>query len=332
MLITPHSLINNFPLSAKSAKFIQASRAQIHQILNGQDKRKLIIVGPCSIHDVQAGLEYAYRLQTLSVKYADDVLIVMRGYFEKPRSVLGWKGLLRDPYLDGSFDITAGLSLARKLLLSLAELQLPVATEFLDTFTPPFIADLISWTAVGARTVQSPLHREMASGLDMPVGFKNSTEGNVEVAIEAVLAARQPHTYIGFSTNNLPTVIETSGNLDAHVVLRGSSQGINYTPEDLAKTCRLLKEKNLVSRFIVDCSHGNSAKNPMNQIKAALSLKNMFHANDSPLGGIMLESYLVGGHQAMNADNVLTFGQSVTDSCLSWEETERLIKNLLRAN
>jgi 3-deoxy-7-phosphoheptulonate synthase len=307
---------------------IEEARQQISDIVHGKDDRLAVVVGPCSIHDPQAALDYAKRLAALRDQYADDLFIVMRTYFEKPRTTVGWKGLINDPNLDGSFDINHGLRVARGLLSALAELDLPAGTEFLDPISPQFVADLVSWGAIGARTTESQVHRELASGLSMPVGFKNGTRGTVKIAVEAVKAARNPHHFLSVTKQGLTAIVATKGNLDCHVILRGGAGKPNYQPEQVAETVAMLEEAGLEGRVMVDCSHANSGKDHEKQAGVAGALGQQVAQGSTGVFGVMLESFLVAGRQNGDPGADLTYGQSITDACMSWEATVPVIEQL----
>jgi 3-deoxy-7-phosphoheptulonate synthase len=307
---------------------IAEARQQISDIVHGKDDRLAVVVGPCSIHDPQAALDYAKRLAALRDQYADDLFIVMRTYFEKPRTTVGWKGLINDPNLDGSFDINHGLRVARGLLSALAELDLPAGTEFLDPISPQFVADLVSWGAIGARTTESQVHRELASGLSMPVGFKNGTRGTVKIAVEAVKAARNPHHFLSVTKQGLTAIVATKGNLDCHVILRGGAGKPNYQPEQVAETVAMLEEAGLEGRVMVDCSHANSGKDHEKQAGVAGALGQQVAQGSTGVFGVMLESFLVAGRQNGDPGADLTYGQSITDACMSWEATVPVIEQL----
>jgi 3-deoxy-7-phosphoheptulonate synthase len=323
-LPTPERLVAEVPLGAAQAATVAAARAQIHRLLHGQDDRLLLVVGPCSIHDPEAALDYAARLQREAERHRDALLLVMRVYFEKPRTTVGWKGLINDPGLDGSFAIHRGLSLARRLLAQITGLGLPCATEFLDTITPQYTADLIAWGAIGARTTESQVHRELASGLSCPVGFKNGTDGNVGVAVDAVRAAASAHHFLSIDKSGRPAIVTTSGNDDCHLVLRGGHRP-NYDEQSLAAACAALREAGLPERPLVDCSHGNSGKQPERQARVARELCARVAAGEQRLLGLMLESNLLCGRQELSPGRPLVYGQSVTDACLGWEESAALL-------
>jgi 3-deoxy-7-phosphoheptulonate synthase len=330
-VISPLELKTVYVCGEKHQAFISQSRQAIVNILQGKDPRLLVIVGPCSIHDPQAALEYAQRLKKLATQLSSTLVIVMRTYFEKPRSHLGWKGLINDPYLDNSCDINHGLAVSRKLLIDIAQLALPVATEFLDTLIPHYLGDLISWAAIGARTAQSQIHRESASGLGMPVGFKNTTDGNVQIAIDAVNTAAHSHRYLGISPNGSPGIITTAGNAACHIILRGSDNKPNFDSASIQHAIGLLAQQGLTPKLLVDCSHGNSGKNAANQRLVIESLIEQKHLMGQSILGVMLESYLIGGKQPLVTTNQLMYGQSITDACISWQETEGLLIMLAKS-
>ncbi len=327
-LLTPEKLLAKLPSPATVAQFVHESRQTIQNILAGRDKRLLVIVGPCSIHDTHAALEYAEKLSTAASNYSDKLFIVMRAYFEKPRTTIGWKGFISDPYLDKSFDANAGLKHARQLLIHLAELKVPAATEFLNSLIPPYLSDLISWTAIGARTSESQLHRELASSLPYPVGFKNTTDGNIQVAIDAVQVAGLPHDFLTINHQGLPMVLHTRGNANCHIVLRGSNHSPNYSSAHLDEAIRLLKESNLPPRLIIDCSHGNSMKNPSLQEHAIDNVIEQLRKNKHDIFGVMLESHLVPGKQTLTDKQLLVYGQSITDGCIGWDDTVKIFEKL----
>ncbi|QYM79126.1 3-deoxy-7-phosphoheptulonate synthase [Horticoccus luteus] len=329
-LIAPAVLEDDLPLTAASAALIARSRRDIAAILTGQDDRLLVIVGPCSIHDPAAALDYAQRLRDLAPLYADTLLLVMRVYFEKPRTVVGWKGLINDPFLDGSFQINAGLRLARKLMLDVVALGLPVATEFLDTTLGQYYADLVSWGAIGARTVESQIHRELASGLSMPVGFKNRTDGDLQVAIDAIRSARHPHWFPSLTREGAPAVMGTTGNEHTHLVLRGGTRGPNFSADHLRAATELLRANQLPPHVMIDCSHANSGKDAERQPAVAAELAAQLAAGERALAAVMLESHLVGGTQDYRAEPRV-YGRSITDACLSWEKTLPVLATLAAA-
>ncbi|HSN83040.1 MAG TPA: 3-deoxy-7-phosphoheptulonate synthase [Polyangiales bacterium] len=330
-LIPPAILMEEIhPGDAALARIAEARR-QIADIVHGKDDRLVVVVGPCSIHDPDAALDYAQRLKVLRDRHIGELLIVMRTYFEKPRTTVGWKGLINDPRLDGSFDINHGLRVARGLLSSLAELEMPAGTEFLDPISPQFVADLVSWGAIGARTTESQVHRELASGLSMPVGFKNGTRGTVVIAVEAVRAARNPHHFLSVTKQGLTAIVATKGNLDCHVILRGGTGKPNYSPEAIAETVRMLEAAGLDGRVMIDCSHANSEKDHEKQPAVAASVAKQVAAGSQGVFGVMLESFLVGGRQDNEPGVELTYGQSITDACMGWEATVPVIQGLADA-
>jgi 3-deoxy-7-phosphoheptulonate synthase len=328
-LVSPAVLAEELPLPEATAAQIRESRRAIEAVLFGADPRLLVIVGPCSIHDPAAGLEYARRLLPVLKRHEETLLIVMRVYFEKPRTVVGWKGLINDPDLDGSHRINHGLRLARKLLIDITSLGVPAGTEFLDTTLGQFYTDTISWGAIGARTAESQIHRELASGLSMPVGIKNRTDGNIEVAIDAILSARHRHLFPSLTKEGAPAILETSGNDTAHLVLRGgSSSGPNYTAAHVQTAAAALIARELPPVLMVDCSHGNSQKQPSRQHDIARDIATQLAAGGCPIRGLMLESHLIGGRQELKPGQPLAYGQSITDACLSFDETLPILQHL----
>ena len=319
-LSPPSHLIREFPLRERPAQLVYETRQSIHRILHGMDDRLLVVVGPCSIHDTKAAMEYARRLAGERERLKDRLEIVMRVYFEKPRTTVGWKGLINDPGLDNSFDITRGLRLARELLVEINELDLPAGTEFLDMITPQYVADLISWGAIGARTTESQVHRELASGLSCPVGFKNGTDGNVRIALDAIKAASQPHHFLSVTKGGHSAIVSTNGNEDCHLILRGG-KAPNYDRASIDAACREAGSAALACRLMVDASHGNSQKKHENQLAVARDLAEQFADGESRVFGVMLESHLVAGRQDLQIGRPLAYGQSVTDACLGWEDT-----------
>jgi len=330
-LIPPAILMEELPLAAGASDVVAAARDEAARIVTGHDDRLLVVTGPCSVHDPQAALEYAERLKPLRDSMAGELCILMRVYFEKPRTTTGWKGLINDPNLDGSFDINKGLRTARKLLLDLIDLQVPVGSEFLDTISPQFIADLISWGAIGARTTESQVHRELASGLSVPVGFKNGTDGNIQIALDAIRAARGQHHFLSVTKQGLSAIVSTVGNDTCHVILRGSTDGPNFDAESIAAVVKSLEKLGLPERVMVDCSHGNSRKDFARQPDVAEDLARQISGGSAFICGVMLESHLVEGRQDLGADKKLTYGQSVTDACMSWETTVPVLERLAEA-
>ncbi len=331
-LVSPAVLQEELPLSEAGAALIDGARREIEAVLFGDDPRLLVIVGPCSIHDPVAGLEYARRLHAVLPRYQHALKLVMRVYFEKPRTVVGWKGLINDPGLDGSYRINHGLRLARKLLTDIAELGVPAGTEFLDTTLGQFYTDTISWGAIGARTAESQIHRELVSGLSMPVGIKNRTDGNLEVAIDAIQAARHRHLFPSLTKEGAPAILETRGNETAHLVLRGgNASGPNYGAEAVRGAAALLAARGLPEVLIVDASHGNSQKQHQRQRDVAFDLASQLETHATPIRGIMLESHLIGGRQDKVPGQPLVYGQSITDACLSFDETLPILDRLSQA-
>ncbi|MGC9493510.1 3-deoxy-7-phosphoheptulonate synthase, partial [Vibrio genomosp. F10] len=325
---TPAELGSAHPITEDVASKIAHSRRQIENILTGQDDRLLVIVGPCSVHDTEAALDYAEKLANIQQQYSNELFIVMRTYFEKPRTVVGWKGLITDPNLDGSYALEAGLNKARKLLLDINKLGLATATEFLDMITGQYIADLISWGAIGARTTESQIHREMASALSCPVGFKNGTNGNVKIAIDAIRASSASHYFYSPDKNGRMTVYRTSGNPFGHVILRGGDQGPNFDAQSVENACEQLDEFSLPTRLVVDFSHANCEKQHRKQLDVAKDICAQIQSGKNRIAGIMAESFIIEGNQPMKDLNNLTYGQSITDPCLSWNDTETMLDML----
>jgi 3-deoxy-7-phosphoheptulonate synthase len=331
-LVPPAVLHRDLPLSEMAGTTVRGARERIQAILRGDDHRLLVIVGPCSVHDVAAAKEYAAAIAEAHHRHADHLEVVMRVYFEKPRTTVGWKGLINDPHLDGSYDINTGLRLARELLLHLAEMGLPAATELLDPVVPQYIADLISWTAIGARTTESQTHREMASGLSMPIGFKNGTDGSVTTAVNAMEAAARPHHFLGINHEGGAAIVTTTGNPDGHLVLRGGKTGTNYHLEAVEQASRALVAAGLPARLMVDCSHGNSNKDYRRQGEVASQVAGQLLSGSSPIMGVMLESHLVPGNQPIPKDlSQLTYGQSITDACIDLATTRTVLEELAGA-
>ncbi|MEM9418730.1 MAG: 3-deoxy-7-phosphoheptulonate synthase [Planctomycetota bacterium] len=328
-LVPPATLEKSLPLSDRARQTVLDGRQNIEAILRGEDRRLLVVIGPCSIHDPAAAMDYAKKLVELKQKFADRLYLVMRVYFEKPRTTVGWKGLINDPHLDGSFDITHGLNVARKLLIDINELGLPTGTEFLDPITPQYLDDLVSWAAIGARTTESQTHRQMASGLSMPVGFKNATNGSLQVALDAMQAALNPHHFIGVDDQGRASVVHTRGNAYGHVILRGGAQGSNYHPEDIAAAAEKLTSASMNPMLMVDCSHANSGKKFAQQEIVWESLIEQRNAGGSgdAITGVMIESNLFEGKQSIPADlSQLQYGVSVTDECIGWEKTADMLQ------
>ena len=326
-IIAPNDLKQVFPLSERGAAEVTRSREIIVNILNNRDPRLMAVIGPCSIHDPRAALEYAARLAKLSQEIGEQIFCVMRVYFEKPRTTVGWKGLINDPDLNGSHQISKGLGVARNLLCSLNALHIPIAGEMLDPITPHYLADLISWGAIGARTTESQTHREMASGLSFPVGFKNGTDGNLQIAVDAIKAARSSHSFIGINNEGLTSIVSTVGNPDVHIVLRGGNDSPNYSPEDIAKTTALLEKGGVSSAIMVDCSHANCNKDHNRQEEVLTSVIDQIIAGNPNIRAVMIESNLEEGNQPSDKDSSqLHYGVSITDKCISWATTERLLR------
>ncbi|MER0394917.1 3-deoxy-7-phosphoheptulonate synthase [Vibrio vulnificus] len=328
---TPAELSQAHPITDDVAERIAKSRRQIEDILTGKGNRLLVIVGPCSVHDTEAAIDYATRLSSIQEQYRDELFIVMRTYFEKPRTVVGWKGLITDPNLDGSYALEAGLHKARKLLLDINKLGLATATEFLDMITGQYIADLITWGAIGARTTESQIHREMASALSCPVGFKNGTNGNVKIAIDAIRASKASHYFYSPDKNGRMTVYRTSGNPYGHIILRGGDTGPNFDAKSVESACQSLAEFDLPQRLIVDFSHANCEKQHRKQLDVAQDICNQLKAGSTYIAGIMAESFITEGNQPMTDLDNLTYGQSITDPCLSWEHTAQMLDMLATA-
>jgi 3-deoxy-7-phosphoheptulonate synthase len=330
-LISPALLQYELPADESVQAFIERSRNEVAALVHGSDPRLLAVVGPCSIHDHAQALEYARRLRTLADELRDDLLLVMRVYFEKPRTTVGWKGFINDPRLDGSFRINEGLRLARQLLLEVAQLGLPAGTEFLDLLSPQYISDLISWGAIGARTTESPSHRQLASGLSCPVGFKNGTDGGVQMAADALVACRAPHAFMGMTKMGQVAIFETAGNDDCHIILRGGSRGPNYGAADIEAACAILRKAGVTQRVMVDCSHANSAKDYRRQTEVARDLAGQIAGGEQRILGLMIESHLKPGRQDLKPGIVPEPGVSVTDGCIGWDETAQVLRELAAA-
>jgi len=325
-LVPPREIKRRLPLSPAAAETVVRARRAIRDILHGHDRhRLLVVVGPCSIHDPAAALDYARRLKSLADRLAGELVIVMRTYFEKPRTTIGWKGLINDPRLDGSCDVPAGLELARSILLDINGLGLPCASELLDPVVPQYKGDLVSWAAIGARTAESQTHREMASGLSMPIGFKNGTDGSLEVAANAMISAAHPHSFLGITVDGEAAVVKTTGNPDRHIVLRGGGGRPNYHPEDIARALALVAGQGIARPIMVDCSHGNSGKDHRRQAAVCRSVVEQFQRGRREILGLMIESNLRPGRQDWAPGAELAYGVSITDACIGWEETEELL-------
>lgn len=330
-LIAPGVLIAELSPEAAVQESVAAGRRSAAAIMRGEDDRLLVVVGPCSIHDREAALEYAERLASFAPTVAADLLVVMRVYFEKPRTTVGWKGLINDPRLDSTYDINLGLRWARELMLQISRLGLPTGTEFLDTIIPQYIADLVGWGAIGARTTESQIHRELASGLSMPVGFKNATSGSIAVAIDALRAAQHSHHFLSVTKEGVSAIVKTRGNDSCHVILRGSSRGPNYRAEDVSGVVAELQKAGLPPYVMIDCSHGNSGKDHRNQPLVAEDLAGQIEGGSRAVAGVMLESHLVEGSQSVIPGRALCYGQSITDACIDWETTVRVLDRFAAA-
>ena len=335
-LLPPAILMEEIPLTDSASTTVALGRKAMADVLSGRDDRLIVVIGPCSIHDVAAGAEYAQKLKVEADRLASELLVVMRVYFEKPRTTVGWKGLINDPRLDGSFRVNDGLRLGRAFLRTVAEIGLPAGCEFLDLISPQFIADLVSWGAIGARTTESQCHRELASGLSMPVGFKNGTDGNLQIAIDACNAANHHHHFLSVTKEGVAAIVSTRGNPDCHVILRGANSGPNYEAAFIAKAIESLRKAGLPERVMVDCSHGNSSKDFARQPLVAADVATQLAAGNRAIHGVMIEGHLVGGRQNLpatghSAAHPLTYGQSVTDACLGWSDTVPVLENLAQA-
>jgi 3-deoxy-7-phosphoheptulonate synthase len=332
-LAAPRELIDELPLTEAHAQVLVRGRKEVRAVLDGEDDRLLVVVGPCSVHDVKATHEYAERLSEQAARLAPDLCVAMRVYFEKPRTTIGWKGLINDPHLDGSSDVNEGLRLARRLLLEVLALDLPVGCEFLDPITPQYISDVVSWGAIGARTVESQIHRQLGSGLSMPIGFKNRSDGNVQVAVDAVRAAGVSHAFAGIDMGGQSAILYTVGNQDCHIILRGGKGAPNYAGEQVQAALALLRESGLPARVMVDVSHDNSAKDPSRQPEVAADLAAQLAAGNPGIVGVMIESFLVEGRQdpPPNGHRQLVYGQSITDGCIGWDTTVEVLDGLAAA-
>jgi 3-deoxy-7-phosphoheptulonate synthase len=326
-LFPPSHLVREFACTEKAANTVFHGRQAIHRILRGEDKRLLVVIGPCSIHDTKSAMEYAALLAAKREHYKNELEIVMRVYFEKPRTTVGWKGLINDPFLDNSFKINEGLRRARQLLLNISELGLPAGTEYLDMISPQYIADLVSWGAIGARTTESQTHRELASGLSCPVGFKNGTDGNVRIAVDAIKAAQNPHHFLSVTKGGHSAIVSTSGNEDCHVILRGGKTP-NFDAASVDAACNELAKSGVLARVMIDFSHANSEKKHENQIKVADNVASQLAAGEHRIFGVMVESHLVEGRQDLKPGQSLVYGQSITDACINWEDSVRLLDRL----
>jgi 3-deoxy-7-phosphoheptulonate synthase len=330
-LVSPATLLGDLPLGGDRERVVVEGRRSVEAILERGDDRLLVVVGPCSVHDPDAALDYAGRLAETARGHRGDLLVAMRVYFEKPRTTTGWKGLINDPHLDGSYDVNSGLRKARALLLQVLDLGLPIGCEFLDPITPQYISDTVAWGAIGARTTESQIHRQLGSGLSMPIGFKNRTDGNVQVAVDAVRAAAVPHAFAGIDDSGTPAILHTRGNPDGHVILRGGRAAPNSDPEGVEHALELLRGAGLPERLVIDASHDNSGKDPARQVTAAEEIGAQAAAGNRAIVGIMLESFLVEGRQDLEGGGPLVYGQSITDACMDWETTVSLLDGLAAA-
>ncbi|WP_198244252.1 3-deoxy-7-phosphoheptulonate synthase AroG [methane-oxidizing endosymbiont of Gigantopelta aegis] len=325
-VVTPTQVHSELPISDRAVQTVMDARAETHKILSGEDDRLLVVVGPCSIHDPDAALEYAEKLKMLKTELKDDLLIIMRVYFEKPRTTVGWKGLINDPDLNNSFNINKGLRMARKVLLGINNLGMPAATEYLDLITPQYVSDLISWGAIGARTTESQVHRELASGLSCPVGFKNATDGSFKIAIDAIKAAMSPHHFLSVTKEGRTAIFSTSGNEDAHIILRGGNDAPNYDAVNVEKVAEGMEQADLRANIMIDFSHANSLKQFQRQMIVGEDVGEQIASGDKRIIGIMVESHLKSGRQDLIEGQPLTYGQSITDGCLGWDDSETLLK------
>ena len=329
-LVPPSHLIREFSCSEKASETAANARTALHRILHGQDDRLMVVIGPCSIHDTKAAMEYARQLAEQRQRFAGELEIIMRVYFEKQRTTVGWKGLINDPYMDNSFRINDGLRIARELLLNINELGLPAGTEYLDVISPQYIADLISWGAIGARTTESQVHRELASGLSCPVGFKNGTDGNVKIAVDAIKASSQPHHFLSVTKGGHSAIVSTNGNEDCHIILRGGKTP-NYDAASVEAACKDIANAGLAARLMIDASHANSSKNPANQIPVCADIAHQIAGGDTRIVGVMVESHLVAGRQDLVPGKELVYGQSVTDGCIDWQSSVTVLEGLANA-
>lgn len=330
-LLPPIALLEKYPASPVAAKTVRETRQRVHNILHQKDDRLLVVIGPCSIHDPNAALEYAKRLKVLREKLSDKLEIIMRVYFEKPRTTVGWKGLINDPNLDSSYALNDGLRIARKLLSDINDLEMPTAGEFLDMITPQYIADFMSWGAIGARTTESQVHRELASGLSCAVGFKNGTNGGIRIALDAIGAAEAPHHFLSVTKFGHSAIVATNGNKDCHIILRGGDKGPNYSQQDVNEVCTVMAKEGRVPHVMVDFSHANSAKQFKKQLDVCDDVCKQIAAGSTQIFGVMVESHLVEGRQNLVGGKALVYGQSITDACIGWEDTEKVLLDLATA-
>ncbi len=327
-LISPAILMEDFPASHEVSKVVFDTREEFRRILKKEDDRLAVMVGPCSIHDTVAAIDYAARLAEARKKYSKDLLLIMRVYFEKPRTTVGWKGLINDPFMDGSYNINSGLRMSRGLLLRLAEMGVPAATEFLDVITPQYISDLIAWGAIGARTTESQVHRELASGLSMPIGFKNGTTGCVQIAVDGIVSSAHPHCFLSVTKQGVSAIVSTSGNDSCHIILRGSTDGPNYSAENVEAAWAIQQKAGISNRIMIDCSHGNSCKDWTQQHTVAKSVAAQLAAGDDHIGAVMIESNINSGNQKCDGKTLLQYGVSITDACVDWEGTLEILDTL----
>ena len=330
-LVAPAEILEDLPLGTKREDAVLEHRAEVKAVLDRADDRLLVVVGPCSVHDPEAAREYAQRLSATAAELRDDLCVAMRVYFEKPRTTTGWKGLINDPHLDGSRDVNVGLHTARRLLLEVTDLGLAIGCEFLDPITPQYISDVVAWGAIGARTTESQIHRQLASGLSMPVGFKNGTSGSVKLAVDAVRAAAGPHAFAGVDVSGTPAILYTEGNPDCHVILRGGRGAPNYDRETVEETLTQLRDAGLAERLVIDASHDNSRKDHERQPEVVSEIANQIAAGNGAIVGVMMESFLVAGRQDLESDAPLVYGQSITDACMDWESTVLTLDRLASA-
>lgn len=327
-VLPPIALLEKYPASSVAVKTVENARNEAHKIIHGEDDRLLVVIGPCSIHDPKAALEYAKRIKLMREKYQDTLQIIMRVYFEKPRTTVGWKGLINDPYLNNTYALNDGLRMARKLLSDINDLTVPTAGEFLDMITPQYLADFMSWGAIGARTTESQVHRELASGLSCAVGFKNATNGGVKIALDAIGAAEAPHHFLSVTKFGHSAIVSTKGNEDCHIILRGGDNGPNYSEQDIAEVCDELAKAGYRAHVMVDFSHANSCKQFKKQLDVSREVARQIAAGSDKIFGVMIESHLVEGRQDLVEGKPLTYGQSITDSCIGWEDSENVLQEL----
>ena len=329
-LISPAILIQDYPVGQSAARVVYNAREDFRRILEGEDDRLAVIVGPCSIHDTAAAVDYAGRLAAVRSRYEKELMLIMRVYFEKPRTTVGWKGLINDPYMDGTYNVNSGLRMSRGLLLRLAEMEVPTATEFLDVITPQYISDLIAWGAIGARTTESQVHRELASGLSMPIGFKNGTTGSVQIAVDGIVSAAHPHCFLAVTKQGVSAIVSTMGNPHCHIILRGSTQGPNYEHEHVEKAWAAQQRVGLSNRIMIDCSHGNSHKKWQEQHLVAEDVARQLAAGEQHIGAVMIESNIYSGSQKCDCSEPLKYGVSVTDACVGWDDTLSILDTLAK--